>query len=86
MASEKDAAPKKGWATLWVDDKLVDCEGDHPMKCMRTRRSKDGEWELSYAPIEGFTFEEGHTYELRVDMSDPKKPRLVEVVSKNKTK
>lgn len=56
------------------------------MKCMRTRTSKDGEWEFFYAPIEGFTFEEGNSYELRVDMSDPKKPRLVEIVSKNKTK
>jgi hypothetical protein len=33
---------------------------------MQVRRSPDAEWELFYGRIEGFTFEPGYTYKLRV--------------------
>lgn len=80
--------------TLFVGDREVDCEGEGPMKCLRIKRSADGEWELLYSRIEGFTHEVGHEYELRVSREEVAKPladgpsakyRLVEVVSKKKT-
>ena len=51
---------------LYVNSQLVGCEGVAPQECMQVRRSPDGEWELFYGRIEGFTFEPGYTYKLRV--------------------
>jgi Domain of unknown function (DUF4377) len=77
--------------TMFVDAKKVDCMGEGPMKCLRVRWAKDGEWELFYSNVEGFDFVEGTQFELRVEVSDVAEPpadssskryRLVEVVSK----
>ena len=79
---------------MFVSDTLVDCEGEGPRKCMRVRASADAEWELFYDPIDGFTYEPGHVYELRVEAKPVSgaaadassiEYRLVEVVSKEKT-
>jgi Domain of unknown function (DUF4377) len=51
---------------LYVNSRLVPCEGAVPQECMQVRRSPDAEWELFYGRIEGFTFEPGYTYRLRV--------------------
>ena len=51
---------------LYVNSELVDCEGVAPQQCMQVRRSSDSDWELFYGQIEGFTFEPGYTYRLRV--------------------
>ncbi len=80
--------------TLFVDDKLADCQGVGDRKCMRTRESADGEWEFFYDDIEGFKYEPKYQYELKVEVkSDPNPPadgsslkyRLLEVVSKKKS-
>ena len=79
--------------TMFVDSKLVDCDGEGPMKCIRVRESTSGEWLVFYSRIEGFTHEAGYFYELRVEVNSTAEPpaggstrryRLVEVVSKNK--
>jgi heat shock protein HslJ len=57
---------------------------------MQVREDPNGEWQLFYNPIEGFTFEPGFTYELRVNVATIANPpadgsslkyTLVEVVS-----
>ena len=77
--------------TLYVDSEQVDCVGVAPQKCLRAKTDPDGEWQLFYAPIEGFKYEEGFVYELKVDTFDVPNPpadgssiryELVEVVSK----
>jgi hypothetical protein len=84
--------PAEPGLTLWVGPRLVDCEGEGPMKCMRVRRAAEGDWELLYQSIEGFTFEEGNAYELRVSRTPVDNPpaggssvryALIEVVSKS---
>jgi hypothetical protein len=92
------APPKAGKTTtktLFVADALVDCEGEGPTKCMRTRASEGEPWTLFYGRIEGFTYEEGNAYELRVEVTEVPNPpadapslahRLVEVVSKKKAR
>lgn len=76
---------------LFVAPKLVDCEGEGPMKCMQVRASETEEWTLLYGSIQGFSFEEGYAYELRVRAEPVARPpmgasskrlHLVEVVSK----
>ncbi len=53
-------------ATLYVGPELVDCVGVGPMKCMLVKENPDAEYQFFYSQIEGFAFEPGYTYELRV--------------------
>ena len=48
-----------------VGPKLEDCVGSHPMRCMVV----DGS--LFYSEIEGFDYEEGYEYRLRIEEYDP---------------
>lgn len=78
--------------TLYVNRELVDCEGGAgPQKCLQVRRRPDELWELFYGEIEGFSFEPGFTYQLRVDVEEVDNPppdasslryALVEIVDK----
>jgi len=52
--------------TLYVGPELVDCTGVGPMQCMLVKENLEDEYQLFYSEIEGFTFEPGYTYELRV--------------------
>lgn len=91
---EKAESPAKAWdKTIFVRDKRVDCEGEGPRLCMQVREAQSEEWTLFYGKIEGFSYEEGYAYELRVKVDGAKAPpadapsqrlRLVEVVSKEK--
>lgn len=83
--------PSNNTSILFVNHELKDCVGVGPMKCMQVRESSDDEWSYFYAQIEGFEFEEGFTYELRVTQTEIEDPpadassvkyTLVEVVSK----
>jgi hypothetical protein len=66
--SMNQPANEKGGQTevLLVNSALVDCVGVGPMKCMQVRRSAQQPWELFYTGIEGFTFEPGYQYRLKV--------------------
>lgn len=65
---DESARKRKGGQTevLLVNSALVDCVGVGPMKCMQVRRSAQQPWELFYTGIEGFTFEPGYQYRLKV--------------------
>jgi heat shock protein HslJ len=76
---------------LYVGSELVDCEGEGPQKCMLIKESLDGEYQLFYSQIEGFEFEPGYEYELKVRVEDVENPpaggsslkyTLIEEVSK----
>ena len=75
-----------------VGSELRDCEGVVPMKCFEVNG------ELFYDTIDGFDYEEGYLYRLRIERTDlypgEKEPpqdasrysyRLIEVVSKRST-
>jgi heat shock protein HslJ len=51
---------------LFVAPELKDCVGVSPMQCMQTADSEAGPWSLFYSQIDGFIFEPGFLYELRV--------------------
>ena len=81
-----DEASELRW-TVAAD--RVDCVGEAPMRCLRVREP-DGDWELFYDAIEGFTHEEGTEYDLRVRVTrvdDPpadgssRRVELVEIVA-----
>ncbi len=78
--------------TLYIGPVLRDCVAVGPMKCLMVREDPNAPWQNFYSPIEGFTFEPGYTYTIRVRVTDvptpvpadasSKKYTLIEVVSK----
>ncbi len=52
--------------TLYIGAELVDCVGVAPMKCMQVKENPEDAYQFFYNEIEGFTFEPGFTYEVRV--------------------
>ena len=52
--------------TLFIADHLVDCTGVAPQKCMLVKEREEDSWRNFYYRIEGFSYEEGFAYELRV--------------------
>lgn len=77
--------------TLYVAPFWKTCQGVGPMLCLQTRATSEGEWQLFYNSIAGFTYEPGYLYQLKVKMSTVANPpadasslryTLVEIVSK----
>ncbi|HEY7394495.1 MAG TPA: DUF4377 domain-containing protein [Gemmatimonadaceae bacterium] len=54
----------------------VACVGSFPMECLRVREHPDTAWTLFYERIEGFTFEPGFQYTVRVKIRDVPNPPL----------
>lgn len=55
--------------TYWVNSYKVDCVGVAPMKCLLVQRGEsvvEGQWQNFYSNIEGFEFEPGFIYKLKV--------------------
>lgn len=78
-------------STLEVAPARVACVGVAPMQCLRVRALPDGAWQLFYDSIEGFTYEPGYTWVVRVVERDVPNPpadgssvayRLVTIVSR----
>lgn len=91
VACGGDGQPAGPEQTLYVGPNLVECTGVAPQTCMQVKDTPDGEYRLFYDQIEGFTFEEGYDYELRVRTEPVENPAadasslryiLVEEVSK----
>lgn len=79
--------------TLFVGPEREACMGVVPQECYLIKENLEDEWELLYEEIEGFEYEEGWTYKLRVEeqtVDDPPADGsalrliLLEVVSKVK--
>lgn len=88
-ASAADAAPAVDTTRIWVAPETVECVGEAVQDCLQVKTSEDGEWELFYDEIEGFTHAQGTAYVLDVEISEIKDPpadasslryRLVRVV------
>lgn len=89
--STKVEGPSAEGQLLYVNSVWIECEGEGPQRCLQVKSQEDAEWELHYSTIEGFTFEEGQRYVLRVESVENDAPpaggssrhwRLLEIVSK----
>ncbi|MFV0589958.1 MAG: META domain-containing protein [Draconibacterium sp.] len=60
--------PKEKAEIFWVNSFRVDCVGVGPMKCMLVQKGAEmtGEWQNFYSKIEGFEYEPGFIYKLKV--------------------
>ena len=87
----QETAPAGEEVTLYVGPELVDCVGVGPMQCMLVKENPEDDYKYFYSQIEGFEFEPGYEYELRVLVTPVENApadasslqyTLVEVVSK----
>ncbi len=65
-AAPQEAPPAGEEVTLYVGPELVDCVGIAPMKCLLVKENPEEDYKYFYSQIEGFEFEPGYEYELRV--------------------
>lgn len=66
--------PDPGTYTLYVDSETQPCTGVGPQDCLQTRRSPDDEWQLFYDSIDGFEYEPGFRYTLKIRESENPNP------------
>lgn len=52
--------------TLIVGPETADCTGVVPMKCLQVKNTADGKWTNLYTTIEGFIYEPGYEYVLKI--------------------
>lgn len=79
--------------TFIVGPETADCTGVAPMKCLQVKEKESDSWENFYTNIEGFTYEPGYEYVLKVKTEKIENPpmdgssikyTLVKQVSKTK--
>ncbi len=59
---------------LVIADRMADCTGVAPMKCLQVKRPQDEKWTLFYGAIENFQYIAGYTYVARVAVDTVKNP------------
>lgn len=52
--------------TFIVGPETADCTGVSPMKCLQVKETPSASWTNFYSNIEGFTYEPGYEYVLKV--------------------
>lgn len=52
--------------TVMVASQTADCTGVAPMKCLQIKEKESDSWEMLYTNIEGFTYEPGFEYTLKI--------------------
>jgi len=77
--------------TIYLGPVMVECQGEGPQMCLLVKENPDDEYTYFYDRIEGFDFEEGYEYVIKVKEESVDNPpaggssikwTLVEVVSK----
>jgi len=80
--------------TIYVGQRQVDCVGVAPQKCLLVKEKPGDDWTMYYDQIQGFDYEPGYEYELRIVEEEVENPpadassirwTLVEVVSKTRS-
>lgn len=59
-----------------IASQTVDCTGVAPMKCLQVKEKETDLWENFYSNIEGFTYEPGFEYVLKVKTEKIENPPM----------
>lgn len=59
---------------LLIAPERADCVGVAPQKCLQVKKPGEKQWTFFYDGIEGFTFEPGFTYRIRVKTEERVNP------------
>lgn len=73
--------PKAETTTLYVGSQTVACTGVAPQQCLQIKEKPNDKWTLLYQSIEGFDYEPGYLYQLRVAKKKFLTPRPTAVLS-----
>lgn len=58
---------------IYIADTKVDCEGVAPQKCLQIKTDENAsDWSYFYDDIEGFDYEDGYFYKLKVEIINVK--------------
>lgn len=92
LSCEKDENKNETW---WINSARKDCVGVGPMSCLQIQKGEDfdaSNWQLFYDLIEGFEYEPGYIYQIKVNVTKKAEPipadasslkyELVKIVSK----
>ena len=60
--------------TFIVGPELVECTGEGPQLSMQVKENPEDDWQLFYSQLEGFNYEEGYQYVLRVSEQPVENP------------
>ena len=91
--AEKPEAPPEE-KTIFIGPEKVECVGVGPMECYQVKEDPNAEWQFFYDEIEGFEWEPGYTYEIRVAIHQVENPpadasslryELIEIIDKVET-
>jgi heat shock protein HslJ len=63
---EETATESENQKTIYVASQMVDCVGVGPQKCLQVREEPGADWQFHYSGIEGFNYEPGYNYTLRI--------------------
>ncbi|AJW70228.1 DUF4377 domain-containing protein, partial [Nitrosopumilus adriaticus] len=81
--------------TFFISPSLVDCVGIAAQKCLQIREDETSDWQNFYDSIEGFAFEQGHSYKILVKLTDIENPpadssnkkyALIDILEKTSTR
>lgn len=64
--SSQKTSDSENVETLIIASQQGDCVGVAPMKCFLIKREEQTEWEFFYNNIEGFKYESGNEYVIKV--------------------
>lgn len=67
-------ASGNGEKILIIAPETTDCTGVMPMKCLQIKENANGSWTNLYTNIEGFTYEPGYEYVIKVKEEKIKNP------------
>lgn len=62
--------------TFIIASQTVDCTGVAPMKCLQVKEKESDNWGNFYSNIEGFTYEPGFEYVLKVKTEKIQNPPM----------
>ena len=80
--------------TIYVADTMVNCTSVAVQKCLQIKENEKDYWSSLFTNIEGFDFEEGYSYKLKVEVTKIENPPadasseryvLLEILKKTKT-
>ena len=80
------------FSMLYVNSELIDCVGVAVQQCMLVRENPNSDWKNFYDQINGFEFQNGYEYKLKIKVTEIKNPpadasslkySLVEILEKN---
>ena len=80
--------------SIYIADTMVNCTSVAAQKCLQIKENEKDNWSNLFTNIEGFDFEEGYSYKLKVEVTKIENPPadassekyvLLEILKKTKT-